>query len=56
MNMPRQRHIGQNSHAGKQFYILKGSADAHADKFVSVKIGNIFSVEDYFPVERGKSL
>lgn len=46
MNVPRQRHIGQNGHTRKKFDILKSPADAHTDKFVRVKVCNVFSVED----------
>ena len=48
MNMPGQCHIGQNGHAREKFYVLKSSADAHADKFVSMQMGNVLSVEYYF--------
>src|SRR5512145_1281349 len=50
VDMTRQRHIGQDGHSGKQFYILKGSADADADQLMRMQMGDVLTVEDDLPL------
>jgi hypothetical protein len=52
MDMTRQRHIGQDGHAGKQLDVLESSADTDADQLVRMQMRNVLAVENNLPLLR----